>query len=59
MCNKTILGAPFVGEFCVYGLQSVKPDTCFKKFISKQVRDKYDGVIGTEVLPLFLNKINM
>jgi len=31
MCNKTILGAPFVGEFCVYGLQSVKPDTCFDK----------------------------
>lgn len=31
MWNRKTLGAPFVVRFCVSGLQSVKPDTCFSK----------------------------
>jgi hypothetical protein len=29
--NKTTLGVPFICGFCVYGLQLVKPNTCFSK----------------------------
>ncbi len=31
MWNRTILGVPFISGFCVYGLQSIKPNTCFNK----------------------------
>jgi hypothetical protein len=31
MWNRTILGVLFISGFCVYGLQSIKPNTCFSK----------------------------